>query len=72
MSVFTRYAAHSELCSAIHANEDVEMLIDMHDDQPDLFAYPISGDMLAVLKRSTSYARKQRRKLAAIDRRYGA
>lgn len=69
MSAFSKYAAHSELCAAIHANEDVVMLVTMHEDRPDLNGYPISGDMLAVVKRSTPHARKRRRRIAAAERR---
>ncbi len=64
----TTYAAHAELCTIIHGNEDVDMLTDMHEIFPHLNAYPISGDMFAVSKRGTPHQRKARRKRAAEQR----
>lgn len=64
----TAYAAHAELCTAIHANEDVDMLTDMHEIFPHLNAYLISGDMFAVAKRGTPHQRKARRKKATEQR----
>ncbi|WP_024357244.1 hypothetical protein [Leucobacter chironomi] len=62
------YAAHAELCAAIHAHDDAEMLHDMAGEMPELLAYPISGDMLAVVQRATPYDRRARRKRAATER----
>ncbi len=64
----TAYAAHAELCTIIHGNEDVDMLTDMHEIFPRLNAYPISGDMIAVMKLGTPHQRKTRRKKAAEQR----
>lgn len=69
MSAFTAYAAHAELCAAIHAREEVAMLVEMQQDRPDLLAYPVSGDMLAIVKRGSQTTRKRRRRLAATVRR---
>ncbi|MFT4232276.1 MAG: hypothetical protein QM606_05810 [Leucobacter sp.] len=62
------YSAHADLCAAVHENEDVEMLVDMHEIFPDLCAYPISGDMLAVVRRGTRAAVQRRRKRATAER----
>lgn len=62
------YAAHAELCAAIHAHDDAEMLHYMAGDLTELLAYPISGDMLAVVQLGTPYDRRARRKRAAVER----
>ncbi|WP_024357810.1 hypothetical protein [Leucobacter chironomi] len=62
------YSAHAELCAAIHAHDDAEMLHDMAGEMPELLAYPISGDMLAVVQHCGPYERRARRKRAAIER----
>lgn len=65
------YSARADLCTVVHANEDVEMLEDMHEIFPHLNEYPISGDMLAVVKRGTPWQRRRRRRQAAEERRSG-
>ena len=68
MSALEAYAAHADLCAMIHPHEDVEMLIEMHDSDPELFAYPISGDALAVVKAGSPYQRSTRRQTAQAVR----
>ena len=69
MSAFTKYAAHAEHVAARLAHDEVEMLVYLHDDEPDLYAFPVSGDMLAVKRRATHYVARQRARLASMDRR---
>lgn len=68
MSALTRYAAHAELTTAVHRTEDVEMLTEMHDADPELFAYPVSGDMLTVAARAGRGVTTRRRRRAAAVR----
>ncbi|WP_449279634.1 hypothetical protein [Leucobacter sp. GX0328] len=51
----------AERCAAVYAREDLAMLVDMHEIFPHLNEYPISGDMLAVIRRGTRAQRRARR-----------
>ena len=62
------YSGHAEMCAAIHANDDVDMLATLAGDMPELRAYPVSGDMLTVVKHADPHARRARRKRAAAER----
>ena len=64
----TAYAAHADLTALVHAREDVEMLVDLTSEAPNLFSYPVSGDALALVQRGTTYQRRARRQRARAER----
>lgn len=70
MSAFDQYAAHAELNTAVNRNEDVAMLVEMHEggQHPFVWEFPVSGDMLAVMARGSRYERTRRRERAAAGR----
>lgn len=62
------YSAHAELCAVVHERDEAQMLVDVHEILPDITAYPISGDMLAEIRRGTRDEVARRRKRAATER----
>lgn len=63
------YSAHADLCTVVHEHDAAEMLQDVHEIFPEISARPISGDMIALIRRGTRPEVARRRKRAAVERR---
>lgn len=59
MSAFTEYSAYVERNTAVNRHTATDLL----EEHAERFAFPVSGDMLAVLKEDTR-TRQYRRRLA--------
>ncbi|GAB2558719.1 hypothetical protein [Leucobacter ruminantium] len=66
------YAAHADLCAVIHAHEDPEMLVEMHAMLGRLGEYPVSGDMIALIRHGTRADVQHRRHADVQHRRRAA
>lgn len=62
------HSGHAEMCAAIYARERADVMQDVCEIFPNT-TYPISGDMLAVVKHGSGYERRQRRRRASAERR---
>lgn len=61
-------SAHAEMCAAVYIRERADVMRDVCEIFPNT-SYPVSGDMLAVVKRGSAYERRQRRRRASAERR---
>lgn len=62
MSPFSKYAAAAEHNTAIHRHTPITDLTKWHP----LIVVPVSGDMLAVIKRGRDSRARQRRRLMQV------